>query len=282
MGKEAVLCSSGPFKRTEILDYESLFTTKPPTVEGDRVIVLDCSTFERTGDLEVYLKGYPRAFIDHHESGNDFRASGSETGPILLDDKAPSTTFLVYKLIIALDLVPNKEEAEFLFFGLCTDTGFFRHVSRRGEEIFNIAAHLIALGANPKNAFAAIHGGKSLDSRKLIGHILIRAEPHFDGKLILSYEKLEETKQYGLEGRDTDSLYQILQNVKGVEAIVIIRQESPEYCTVGFRSRDSVDVGRIAHSFGGGGHRNAAGLKINGTIDLLIPEILSAFEKEFN
>jgi len=282
MGKEAILCSSGPFKRTEILEYENFFTTKPLTMEGDRVIVLDCSSFERTGDLEAYLNGFPRAFIDHHESGNSFRSSGSDKEPLLLDEKAPSTTFLVYKLIIALDLVPNREEAELLFFGLCTDTGFFRHISRRGEEIFTIAAHLIALGANPKSAFAAIHGGKSLDSRKLIGHILIRAEPHFDGKLILSYEKLEETKRFGLEGRDTDTLYQVLQNVKGVEAIVIIRQESPEYCTVGFRSRDAIDVGRIAQSFGGGGHRNAAGLKINGTIDSLIPDILSAFENAFN
>jgi phosphoesterase RecJ-like protein len=126
-----------------------------------------------------------------------------------------------------------------------------------------------------------MYGGKSLDSRKLMGHILSRAESLFDGKLILSSENYEETCCFGLEGRDSDSLYQLLQSVAGVEAIVIIRQETPENCTVGFRSRDWVDVGSIAKSFGGGGHKNAAGLSITGTIAELRPKIIKAFENVF-
>ncbi|MCL2068641.1 MAG: DHHA1 domain-containing protein [Oscillospiraceae bacterium] len=169
-----------------------------------------------------------------------------------------------------------------LFFGLCTDTGFFRHVDERGAETFRVAARLIQFGASPKSAYAAINGGKSLDSRILLGHILSRAECFFEGRLVLSCEDYDETNRHGQEGRDTDNLYRLLQSIEGVEAIVVIRQESPEYCTVGFRSLDRINVADIACSFGGGGHKNAAGLKIAGTINALKAQILEAFDKVFN
>ena len=280
MGKEAIPCSAGPFKRTEIKSYEHLFTL-PPCDEGLKagacVIIVDCSTTDRIGELDSFLEGLPTAIIDHHGNGQN----RPEGGLVYVDARALSTTFLVYNVITALGLELLPQEAELLFFGLCTDTGFFRHVDNGGAEIFDAAAALIRAGANPKAAFAAMYGGKSLGSRRLIGSILLRAESLFDGKLILSSEEYEETCLFGLEGRDSDSLYQLLQSVDGVQAIVIIRQESPEHCTVGFRSRDSVNVGRIAQSFGGGGHKNAAGLYIAGTIAELKPKIIKAFENIF-
>jgi phosphoesterase RecJ-like protein len=284
LGKEAILCSAGPFKRSEIKSYETLFssTIDDKDKAGARVIIVDCSCPDRTGDIEPFLTGLPTAVIDHHGTGQyASSAAGNSGAPFFLDKNAPSTTFLVLKLIEALGLEPVREEAELLFFGLCTDSGFFRHIDREGAETFEAAASLIRSGANPKAAFSAIYGGKSLDSRRLIGHILARAESFFDGKLILCSEEYEETCCFGLEGRDSDSLYQLLQSVGGMEAIVIIRQETPENCTVGFRSRDWVDVGSVAASFGGGGHKNAAGLSIMGTIAELKPKILKAFEKVF-
>jgi phosphoesterase RecJ-like protein len=239
--------------------------------------VTDCSALHRAGDLEPCLKGLPLALIDHHAAGD--HPSEKDGTVIFLDPYAPSVTFMILTLIEALGLSPTAEEAEFLLFGLCTDTGFFRHVDAGGAETFAAASRMIHAGANPKAVFQAMNGGKSLDSRILMGHVLSRAEAHFGGRLILSTEEYEETQRFGLEGRDSDMLYQLLQSVAGMEAIVIIRQESPDNCTVGLRSRDRVDVAAIAASFGGGGHKNAAGLSVPGTIAALRPKILAAFEK---
>ncbi|MDR1047216.1 MAG: bifunctional oligoribonuclease/PAP phosphatase NrnA, partial [Treponema sp.] len=63
------------------------------------------------------------------------------------------------------------------------------------------------------------------------------------------------------------------------EAICIIRQEKPEECTVGLRSRDGVDVSVVAAEFGGGGHKNASGLSCPGKIEELRPKLLEAFKK---
>jgi phosphoesterase RecJ-like protein len=276
MDKEALLCSAGPFKRTEIKDLQPLFTSTPVIEGAEYVIVVDCSTLDRTGDMESCLKGLPMAVIDHHGAGET--RTNSAIGPCYIDVKAPSTTFMVVKLIEALGLELNKEEAEFLFFGLCTDTGFFRHVDGNGAGTFEVAASLIRCGANPKVAYLAIYGGKSLDSRRLMGHVLIKTESFFDGKLVMGFEEYEETCRFGLEGRDSDSLYQLLQSVAGVEAIVIIRQETHENCTVGLRSRFCVDVGRIAANFGGGGHMNAAGFSAIGSIAELKQKLILAFK----
>jgi phosphoesterase RecJ-like protein len=114
-----------------------------------------------------------------------------------------------------------------------------------------------------------------------MGHVLTRVSAHYDGRLLVSSETYEETQRLGLEGRDSDNLYQLLQSVKGIEAIMIVRQESPDRCTVGLRSRDAVDVSRIAKKYGGGGHKNASGLSIDGVIDEVLPMLTAEFKSAF-
>jgi len=110
-----------------------------------------------------------------------------------------------------------------------------------------------------------------------MGKVLSRAEAHFGGRLLISTETQEETELYGMQGRDSDALYQLLQSVAGVDVVVLMRQETSDNCTVGFRSRGSVDVAAIAARFGGGGHKQAAGLSISGKVEDLRERILAAF-----
>jgi phosphoesterase RecJ-like protein len=277
LGKTALVCSAGPFKRPEVLAFADRFVSKPEfdALAGFRAIVVDCSQLDRVGDLAPCLAGLPSATIDHH-------ATAAAFGDVVwINARAPSVTFMVLGVIEALGETPTADEAALLFFGLATDTGFFRHVDRHGAAAFSAAARMIEAGADPKAAFAAINGGKSLDSRRLLGLVLERTESHFGGKLLLSTELLEETERYGLQGRDSDMLYQLLQSVAGVEAVAVIRQETADNCTVGLRSRAGVDVSAIAARFGGGGHKQAAGLSVAGTIDAFKPRLIDAFGSVF-
>jgi bifunctional oligoribonuclease and PAP phosphatase NrnA len=279
LGKVAYPCSAGPFTRPDIASFENRFQDSiPPELKSMNaaVIVVDCSNIQRTGRLEDQLRGLSVAVIDHHSASD---AYGDLT---FIDAKAPSVSFMIFHVIEALGLKLTKEEAELLFFGLCTDTGYFRHLDLGTERVFEVAAKLVAAGASPKRSFSQMYGGKSFNSRKLMGQILARAESHFGGRLLISWETLEDSEQFGLESRDSDMLYQLFQSVSGCEAIVVIRQESVGNCTVGFRSRDAIDVGAVAASFGGGGHKNAAGLSIPGTILQIRERILDAFSPLFH
>lgn len=278
LGKEAVPCQAGPFKRGEVAGYEELFLGEIPAArEKTALIIVDCTGLDRLGELEKQCAGLPAAIIDHHATGQ----AAAKAAAAYVDAASPATVLLIYTLIKTLGLTVTAEEAAWLFLGLCTDTGFFRHLDSSQAEVFSAAAEFVRAGANPKETFAAMHGGKSLESRLLLGAILSRVTPYFGGKLLLSTEELVETERYGLEGRDSDSLFQLLLSVRGVEAVAVLRQESAENCTAGLRSRDRLDVSGIAAALGGGGHKNAAGALYKGGLAEMREKVLGLFEKAF-
>ncbi|MDR2097754.1 MAG: bifunctional oligoribonuclease/PAP phosphatase NrnA [Spirochaetaceae bacterium] len=279
LGKTALPCSAGPFRKAEVIPYKDLFSARVDEAarKDAVVIIVDCQSLSRTGSLEGSLKGLPLAVIDHHAAA----PGGGKADCSYIEASAASATVLIFSLFDALGLPLTREEAGLLFLGLCTDTGFFRHIDSGGEDVFHTAAALAAAGASPKNTFAKINGGRTLNSRLLLGTVLCHTESYFGGKLLFTSEELAETELYGIENRDSDMLYQLLMSVEGVEAAAVIRQSSPTQCAIGLRSRDSVDVAKIASAFGGGGHKNAAGAYLDGSIPGLKQALISEFKKVF-
>jgi phosphoesterase RecJ-like protein len=252
------------------------FADKPPDLprDGLRLIVADCSGLDRVGDeLAAALEGLPTCFIDHHKTN-------TVSGPRYINGEAPATASLVLALWEAFDEPLPRETAEHLLLSLCTDTGFFRHLDETGAAAFLDAQKLVAAGGSPKKVFAALNGGRTLASRQLLGTVLARAESFFDGRLMVSVEELSETERYGRENRDSDMLYQLLQSVSGVEAIAIVRDDGGGNCAVGLRSKDAVDVSQIAQKLDGGGHKNASGALVAGTIAEVKERVVGLF-KEF-
>ncbi|MBO4638286.1 MAG: bifunctional oligoribonuclease/PAP phosphatase NrnA [Treponema sp.] len=275
------LISAGPFKRQEIKKYESKFTDKIEFMDSEErnhtgLLITDCSEISRLGDIDFDFKGLDTFIIDHHKT------SGlSENAKGYINGEAPAAAFLVQLFYEALIGPLPKELAEIIFFGICTDTGFFRFLTSSNEaaEVFNASARLNSYGADPRTTYNDINNGKPWNTRKLLGLLLSRAERHLNGKLIITYETLEDTHKLGTEGRDSDALYQLLLSTKDVEAAVFLRQDTPTTCTGGFRSLDKVDVSIIASKFGGGGHKNASGMSCEGKIDTLIPSIVKEFAR---
>jgi phosphoesterase RecJ-like protein len=191
---------------------------------------------------------------------------------------------MMEKIFRAFDMEILPDEAELLFLGLCTDTGFFRHLDggEKCQAVMETAGRLCGAGASPKKTFDIMNGGKSLNSRRLMGTVLAKTRSYYDGRLLISDETLNEKERYGPESRDSDMTYQLLLSIEGVEAIVLIRQETQKECTIGFRSRDRIDAAAIAERFGGGGHKNAAGAKIRGTVAEIEEKAISAFAPWFN
>ena len=110
--------------------YEPLFSAHVPAEmkekpEGVGLIIVDCSGIDRTGDLAEQLAGFPVIYIDHHAT-NTVKVPGS-----LIYAEAPSATFIIQTIIETMSGSVTKDEAELLFFGLCTDTGYFRHLDER-------------------------------------------------------------------------------------------------------------------------------------------------------
>lgn len=284
-GKTCELCSPGPFIRQETKEIEHLFAKSiaeaasragNPVKDDSAVIILDCSTPERIGDdFAAEIEDYPVAVIDHHASGTPFGDAS------FVDGGSPSTTILVYKLIKKMGGKPDAKEAEDLLFGFLTDTGYFRHLDSTQAESLALAAELLAEGAPLKDLYYRMYGGRELESKILIGTILSRAQALFGGRCILIYETLEEKNKYGAENRDSDTIYSQLFGVSGCEAVIFIREESESACSVSLRSLHDIDVGAVAKSFGGGGHKRAAGMEWKGTRAEITERLKTVFSEIF-
>ncbi|WP_191013666.1 DHH family phosphoesterase [Treponema zioleckii] len=274
---ECQLLSAGPFKRTEIKNKAEFFTNTPKRLSDEErkkaaLIILDCSEQSRLGDIYGDLSNLDTYIIDHHKTAEATQNS-------IIDATSPATACLVQQLYEKIVGVPSKETAEQLFFGLCTDTGYFRFLGTDSAEVFKGAARLVECGANPRSTYETITGGRAYNTRKLLGIMLTRAERYFNNSLVVTYETMDDTKKLGQEGRDSDALYSLLLATEGVEAVLFVRQDTDHSCTAGFRSRDKIDVSAIAAKFGGGGHKNAAGLSVEGQLDEVIQMILKEFSK---
>lgn len=276
-GAKYQLLSAGPFKRPEIRDKARLFSNEmiflsEPERKKTGLIILDCSEMARLGEINGDLNNLDTFIIDHHKTAD-------VTENCIIDPTSPATACLVQQIYEKIIGKLPKETAENLFLGLATDTGYFRFLKTDSAEVFRQAARLVESGANPRSTYDEITGGKPYSTRKLLGIMLDRVERRYGNKLAVTYETMEDTKAWGQEGRDSDALYSLLLSVDGIEAVLFVRQDTELTCTCGFRSRDKVDVSAIAAKFGGGGHKNAAGLSIDGKISDVLEKICAEFKK---
>jgi len=258
-GKKVRYFNAGPFDRSEIREMESIFLPRiDPSCKAQdpnpAVLILDCSGPARVGEkLQADIAGLPLAIIDHHPMLEEFDCVS------YIDSTAPAAALLVQRVIEFAGSVPDSFEADYLFLGFATDTGFFRHLESTGHDSVARAARLMQAGASPRETYHRIFGGQSFVSRKLLGRILERTESHFDGQLLITYQTRADIEELGHEARDSSTVYDMLLGVAGVRAIAFLRDDEDGNCVGSLRSVDETDVSLVANIFGGGGHRRAAG-----------------------
>ena len=278
LNKKYTLVNAGPFKRTEIRPYEKYFQTDIMTMtraekSSSGLIMVDCSEYSRLGDIGNELKNMDTFIIDHHKT------SVADAKKSIIDSTSPAAACLVQQLYEILVGPPTEKAAHILFFGMATDTGFFRYLNEKDSLVLESAARLTEAGVNPRTVYQEMTGGKPWSTRKLLAILLDRAQRYCSGKLVVTYEEQADTRKYGQEGRDSDALYSLMLATEGVEAVLFMRQDTDHSCTAGFRSVKDCDVSLIAAKFGGGGHKNASGASIEGQIDIIMPQIIKEFEK---
>jgi bifunctional oligoribonuclease and PAP phosphatase NrnA len=270
LGKTVSLYSAGPFDRPEIVSFAGSFSLTMAAEVG-AVIILDCSTPDRTGSLGERIGDMPCLVIDHHSSGEAFGTAR------FVEPSAPSTTMLVHRLFEDLGVAPDAEPARLLLFGLCTDTGFFRHLGANSADTFRAVARLVECGTSTAEAYMMVYGRRELASRRLLAGMLSRVESHWGERLLLTWQTMEDRARLGVTQRGEDEVYRLLQTISGNVVVALIKEEHAGMFSVGLRSSSSLDVGAIAASFGGGGHKQASGFDITGTLDSVKETVIASF-----
>ncbi len=257
---------------------------------ADYILVLDTSTVKRAvpEDLqETLLKHQEKILIiDHHITPTDISEKYARHN--FLQVPRPSTADLLYELMIENNFQLNYDIAFNLLYGILADTAQFRYLKNEHAFVLSYVQDLI----------------KYLDTTTLqdiIQLLDIRISPN-----MLQYLQ-EATNNIRIENRVVSTfldnipqdvlksdefsdfklhlLYKTLLSIKDMAIYIsVMPSEKPNHYKISLRSAKEFDVSKIAQKFGGGGHKNASGCKIqassaNQALEMVLKEAEKVVEE---
>jgi phosphoesterase RecJ-like protein len=247
------------------VDRIEIATEVPAGVAADAVIVLECGDLGRTG-----VRGFEGRFIiniDHHGGNKMYGAVN------WFDESAAACAEMVFDVIRALDVPLTEEIATHIYLGILTDTGSFHH-SNITPRTFDICRQTVEAGVNPATMARRIFDSNSFGKLKLIGALLDRMELLDNGRLAVLYMDDAMLEACGCTHNDTEGVINLPLTAREIQAVVFFKAADGRMVRVSMRSKYDVDVRLVAQAYGGGGHKNAAGFTVDGSLDEVRGDIL--------
>jgi len=223
----------------------------------DLFLIIDSSTYAMVTGLKDSDKPTINTIVmDHHFSNDKF-------GKInLVDAKMTSTGELLFRVFSDWKVEIDKDTAECLLTGIIGDTGSFQY-QNVGQETLKTAAILMEKGADKDKIIYNIYRNIDFKEVKMWGKFIesMMIEDNFVWAAI-SLSTYKDFGEYPYAKEDVANLF--FPIVKGTDFGIVMVETSDEVLSVSFRSRSGFDVAEIAKEVGGGGHKAAAGARIEG------------------
>ena len=238
------------------------------SVDADLLVIIDASSADRAGNAMELVKARAVLNIDHHKTNTRF------ADYLYLDSDAAATAEIVYSLLEVMGIDLTTDIATCIYEGIYTDTGSFKY-SNTTSNTLKTAAELLGYGVNP----SLISDNMELKSRsqmEMLWKVLETLTFLKDGK-IAYIEIAPELYDHNV---DTDAFISYPRYVEGVEIALLFKQVEDNLTRVSFRSKE-IDVAKIALSFGGGGHKKAAGCSIYAPMEEAKKTVLQVVEDIF-
>jgi len=236
----------------EFLDGYSSFRKTIPN-KCDFIIAVDAATFRRLGIEQPKVL---MANIDHHKS-NELYADFN-----VVDNECASTTQVIYNLFKELNIKINEKMAEALYVGLLDDTSGFIAPSTKHTSL-EMASTLAKTGIDVSKIAQNVRMNKSLATLRLTAILLKKMALHHDGQIASVVATSSEFKESGASADDTESAHNEMLYLTTVKVAIVLRESKVgKKLRISLRSKDDIDVSKIASAYNGGGHAHAAGFSV--------------------
>lgn len=265
-GKNAnVLCSDEFPERYGFLyrDYE------PQKFSPDTVVAVDIADEKLLGTPLAGYKGYVDLCIDHHISNTGYAKKQ------LVYPEASAACEVLYRVLSEMDIVPDILTAECLYTGIATDTGCFKYANTTVLAHI-IAAKLMDCGIDAERINRDMFDRKSKKRLAAEQHILSNMEYYLDDKCTITAVTLEDMEKEDFTGDELEGTAGMTVQPEGIQVGILIKEKEHGKFKISMRSASDIDVSAICAKFGGGGHTKAAGCTIEGKLDDIKLQLLSA------
>ncbi|MCP9276188.1 DHH family phosphoesterase [Mycolicibacterium arenosum] len=237
--------------------------------DPDLVVTVDIPSVNRLGALQEVADSAGQVLvIDHHASNLLFGTAN------YVDPSADSTTMLVAELLDAWDKPIDESVAHCLYAGLTTDTGSFRWATPRAHRL---AARLVDLGVDNAAVSRALMDSHPFSWLPMLSRVLASAELRSTalGGRGFVYAVVPHAEWAAARPEEVESIVDIVRTTQQAEVAAVFKEIEPERWSVSMRAR-SFDLATVASSFGGGGHRLAAGYSATGSAEEVVAALTDA------
>lgn len=238
-------------------------------IDYDLIITVDTAELSQLrgfyeNNIELFHE-IPVINIDHHVSNGHF-------GKInYVDIMASSTTEMLVPLLEKLGQETNtalidENMATLLLTGIITDTGSFQNANTTPKS-FAKAAQLISYGARQQEIIQHVYKTKQLSQLKLWGRVLSKIQTDEKHRIVWSTVSKQDFKDTQSQEEQTgDIIDELMTNAPGAEVVMLLKERKDGSISVSIRTTSAaVDGAKIAENFGGGGHTQAAGFRMENT-----------------
>ena len=277
MGKEVSLFCEDPVPdNLAFLPGACMFRT-PEENEGpfDLLLSVDVSDVGRMGKCEALRKvSRKTAQIDHHGTNPKFMEINS------VDGDAPAACLLVREQLKALGVELTAEIAKCLYTGISTDTGNFAFASTNAE-CFDVMSELMKAGLPLAELNRILFRVKSRPQVKLLGRALASLTFRGYGQQIavmkLTQKDFEDS---GATGQHADTIVNYGLDTTGTTMALLAREAPCGMIKMSLRAKEPARVDDVAQIFNGGGHEQAAGITMQGTLNEAVERVLAEMERK--
>lgn len=268
-GKSAEVIVNGdiPPAYRDLPGADAIRDVRSVDADYDAIFVIECSGLDRPGiaglDKELTVN------IDHHATSEHFGTIN------WIDPTASAVGEMIYNLCKAIGGKVTKQIAECVYMALVTDTGSF-HFSNTTDRTLKVASELIKAGVKPAKISEAVYNNYPWSRIELMRQVLSTVHRDETGRIAWMRQTLAMREAANAVDGDNNGFVNIPLAAREVLAVVYMREVGPNDYRVSLRSKGDINVSKVAERFGGGGHRNAAGLRIEGDWDKTERELVNA------
>ncbi len=259
-------------KLTFLTDWAEVGVATADEVEAaDAVIILDTAKLSRAsvdgGGEALRRNGRPIINIDHHYTNTQFGDLNWVVGD------ASSTSELVYRILMRMDAQVTPELASMLYTGIHTDTDGFSLGNTTAESLA-AAADLVRFGARVAEVGERCRRSQRRSDFDLLRILYDNTRLAADGRIAYSTVSYDELTDAGCRAADIDDQVNVPRSLDGIDIAILFSEGARGKIRLNFRGEGDTSVLELAKHFGGGGHQQAAGALLSGSIEEITAKVI--------
>ncbi|OHD18701.1 MAG: hypothetical protein A2Y38_09315 [Spirochaetes bacterium GWB1_59_5] len=254
---------------TSIIGWLSGVTIDDEEIQRSTIILVDTSDVMYSGKAadKLLAKAREVLIIDHHD------IKGVSVSMICSMPSYSSTCEMVFRIVTELGYDISADVATSLFAGIVYDTGSFSY-SKTTVGTFETALELVKRGANPSRIHGLLYESSAISTLLLRKDVMSSLKLYENDRIAIQTLNRTMLKETGCLYEEADGFINIPLQAAVVQVSIFFKENEEGTLRCSLRSKGTVNVAQIAQSFGGGGHKSAAGFKSPYPLEIIRTKVL--------